>query len=250
MVSVLDDYKDRYESVAFERSDSGVLIVRLHTGGGPLVWGTIPHRELPEAFADVAADRENRVVVLTGTGERFCADRDNSLSVLRSSPEGWDRIYWEGKRLLGNLMDISVPVVAAVNGPAHHHAELPLLSDVVIAADTATFQDHGHFPSGVVPGDGVQVVWQKLLGMNRGRYFLMTGQVLSAKDALDLGIVGEVVPPPDVLPRALALAESFAERTTLTLHYTRVAMTGHIKRALTEELGHGLSLEGMALQAL
>ena len=248
-MSALKDYTERYESVTFERSDNGVLTMRLHTADGPLVWGTTPHRELPEAFADVAADRETRVVLLTGTGDRFCADRDDTLSALRSSPEGWDRIYWEGKRLLSNLLDIEVPVVAAVNGPALYHAELALLSDVVLAADTTSFQDRPHFPSGVVPGDGVQVVWQKLLGTNRGRYFLMTGQELSAKDALDLGLVGEVLPGDQVLGRARQLADSFAERSTLTLRYTRVAMVGHIKRALAEELGYGLALEGLALQA-
>lgn len=245
----LQDYGERYDCISFSRADNGVLTMTLHTEGSSLVWGTTPHRELPEAFADVAADRDNRVVLLTGAGDRFCADRDDTLSALRSSADGWDRIYWEGKRLLSNLLAIEVPVVAAVNGPAHYHAELALLSDVVIAADTTTFQDRPHFASGVVPGDGVQVVWQKLLGMNRGRYFLMTGQVLSAREALDLGVVNEILPPQDVLGRARALADSFAERATLTLRYTRVVMTGHIKRALTDELGYGLSLEGLALQA-
>lgn len=247
-MSVLRDYSDRYESVSFTRADNGVLTMTLHTRGGPLVWGVTPHRELPEAFADVAADRENRVVVLTGTGERFCADRDDTLGALRASAAGWDRIYWEGKRLLSNLLDIEVPIVAAVNGPALYHAELALLSDVVIAADTTIFQDRPHFASGVVPGDGVHVVWQKLLGMNRGRYFLLTGQELSAKDALDLGVVNEIMPAAEVLDRARQLADGFAQQTTMTLRYTRVAMTEHIKRAVAEGLGYGLALEGLALQ--
>lgn len=52
---------------------------------------------------------------------------------------------------------------------------------LVIASDTATFQDAPHFPNGIVPGDGVHIVWPLLLGPNRGRYFLLTGQRLSAQ---------------------------------------------------------------------
>jgi enoyl-CoA hydratase/carnithine racemase len=58
-----------------------------------------------------------------------------------------------------NLLDIEVPVIAAVNGPALIHAEIPVLSDIVICSEKAEFQDAPHFANGVVPGDGVHVVW-------------------------------------------------------------------------------------------
>ena len=78
-----------------------------------------------------------------------------------------------------NLLNIEVPVISAINGPAWRHGEIPLLSDIVLAADTAAFQDSAHFPNGLVPGDGMHIVMPLLLGMNRGRYFLLTGQTLS-----------------------------------------------------------------------
>ena len=86
-----------------------------------------------------------------------------------------------------NLLEIEVPVIGAVNGPATIHAEIPVMSDIVLASQTATFQDAPHFPRGVVPGDGVHVVWPLLLGQNRGRYFLLTGQTLSAHRGNGLG---------------------------------------------------------------
>ena len=61
-----------------------------------------------------------------------------------------------------------------------------LLCDIVLASDDAVFQDAPHYPEGLVPGDGVHVLWPLLLGMNRGRYFLLTGEKLSAKQALCL----------------------------------------------------------------
>src|ERR1700752_1174112 len=106
-----------------------------------------------------------------------------------------------------NLLDIEVPVIAAVNGPALIHAEIAVLSDIVIASDNAEFQDAPHFPNGLVPGDGVHIVWPLVLGVNRGRYFLLTGQKLSAREAQTLGVVSEVVPRERLLNRAREIAE-------------------------------------------
>jgi enoyl-CoA hydratase/carnithine racemase len=109
------------------------------------------------------------------------------------------------------LLEIEVPVISAVNGPAWRHSEIPLLCDIVLAADTAQFQDSAHFPSDVVPGDGMHIVYPLLLGMNRGRYFLLTGQTLNAQKALELGLVAEVHPPDKLLGRAhRSLAPSHA----------------------------------------
>ncbi len=245
-MATFDDYREKYKSVRMTRDD-GVLEVVLSTDGGSLVWGALPHRELPDAFADIASDRENRVVILTGAGDAFCAARDDSLSKTRDSPSGWDVIYWEGKRLLECLLAIEVPVIAAVNGPARYHAELAVLSDIVLASSTALFQDKPHFPSGVVPGDGVQFVWQQLLGLNRGRYFLLTGQEIDAFAAKNLGVVSEVLSPDELLPRARALAREFCTKSDLTLRYTRVALVQHLRRTVLQDLGYGLALEGLAL---
>ncbi len=88
-------------------------------------------------------------------------------------------------------MDIDVPIIAAVNGPAIVHAEIAVLSDIVLAAESATFADAAHFPHGTVSGDGAHLVWPLLLGPNRGRYFLYTGQRLDASTALELGVVSD-----------------------------------------------------------
>lgn len=241
-----DEYSSAYETVRMTRQD-GILEVELHSQGGSLVWGALPYRELPDAFAAIAADRDNRIVILTGAGSEFCAARDESLSKTRDSPLGFDVIYWEGKKLLEALLSIEVPVIAAVNGPARYHAELAVLSDIVLASSTAVFQDKPHFPSGVVPGDGVQFVWQNLLGVNRGRYFLLTGQELDADEALRLGVVSEVLAPEALMPRARELAGQMAGKSELTLRYTRVAMVQHLRRQVLLDLGYGLALEGLAL---
>lgn len=245
-MTAFENYSTAYDSVRMSRQD-GILEVELNTRGGSLIWGALPHRELPEAFAAIAGDRENRVVILTGAGAEFCAARDDSLSKTRDSPLGFDVIYWEGKKLLDALLSIEVPVIAAVNGPARYHAELAVLSDIVLASDTALFQDKPHFPSGVVPGDGVQFVWQNLLGTNRGRYFLLTGQEIDAEEALRLGVVSEVLAPDALMSRAREIARQLATKSDLTLRYTRVALVQHLRRQVLLDLGYGLALEGLAL---
>ena len=81
------------------------------------------------------------------------------------------------------MLDIEVPMIAAVNGPVTVHSELAVLCDVVLARTDTYFQDAPHFPGGLVPGDSMQVVWPMLLGPNRGRYFLLTGQEIHAEEA-------------------------------------------------------------------
>tara|TARA_B100001750_G_scaffold121982_1_gene96784 strand:- start:493 stop:765 length:273 start_codon:yes stop_codon:yes gene_type:complete len=81
--------------------------------------------------------------------------------------------------------------------------------------------------------------------MNRGRYFLLTGQRIDAKEAKNLGLVNEVMPTSDLLPRAWELAEQMAQQSDLVLRYSRVAMTLMIKRQIHDLLGYGLALEGL-----
>lgn len=238
----LEDYAKKYSGMTMKRRN-GILEWTLETKGG---WNHNLESNFCFACADIGADPETKVVILTGAGDNFFSDVDYSSFDDLRSPRGWDKIHWAGRRLLLNFLDIDVPIIAAVNGPAFVHAEIAVLCDIVLASETAAFRDAGHFKAGVVPGDGVHVVWPMVLGMNRGRYFLLTGQELSAQEALDLGVVNEVLPPAELMGRAWELAEDLAEKPPLTLRYSRILMTQEIKRRMGNDLGYGLALEGLA----
>jgi 6-oxocamphor hydrolase len=245
----LSEYASKYQHVRLERQD-GILVVTVHDGqGGSLVWTSQAHDELAYCFNDIACDRENQVVVLTGAGDSFCGAIDFSSFSLGTAAD-WSHIIFEGQRLISNLMMIEVPVISAINGPVLVHPEIPLLSDITIAADHTVFQDSPHFPSGIVPGDGAHIVWTHILGPQRGRYFLLTDQKLEAKQALDWGVVNEVVARDEVLPRALSLAQTIAAKPELARRYARVVLTREIKRLIHDQLSLGITHEALAALSL
>jgi len=249
-VTQLSDYQDRYHCIRFARADNGVLEITMHTRGGPARWGTSLkslHAELPNAFLDVARDPENKVVILTGTGDEFLTAMDPEEMFHEGSLAGmWPRIYDEGSGLLNNLLAIPVPVMGAVNGPAHIHAELLVLSDIVLAAEHAEFADLAHVPGGAVPGDGVHVIWPLLLGPNRGRYFLLTGEKIDAAEAQRLGVVGEVLPAAELMPRARALGAQLAQLPAAVLRHTRQVLVHELRRQMLNGLASGLAHEALA----
>jgi len=239
-----ESYRDKYENVRMKRED-GILEVALHTRGGPLVFNGHVHEALVDAFRDIGDDRDNHVVILTGTGEEFCA-RISPEGFDFFTPTGYDKILREGTKLLENILDIQTPMIAAINGPVTVHSEYALLCDIVLAAEEAFFQDAAHPAFGIVPGDGLHVVWPEVIGEIRGRYFLLSGQKLSATEAKDYGAVNEVLALEALLPRAWELARHLKKQNPLTLRYTRIALSTRFRRRLQESLSYGLALEGIS----
>jgi enoyl-CoA hydratase/carnithine racemase len=160
--------------------------------------------------------------------------------------EQFDGIRRVGAALIHNLLNIDVPVIAAINGPAYRHPELPLVCDIVLASDDTVIQDPAHFQGGLVPGDGVHVVFPTLMGLTRGRYFLLTGQILDAREAQSLGLINEVLPRDRLMERARALAELLLKQSPLVRRYTRQLLTQELKSKMTAYLGYGLALESLA----
>jgi enoyl-CoA hydratase/carnithine racemase len=240
-----DTYRDRFPNAHLTRSKSGVLEVALHTDGGTVVFNGHTHEQFVDLFHAVGSDPENRVVILTGSGDAFM----ESITLDGFdffTPQGYDKIYREGKKLLMNILDIEVPMIAAVNGPVRLHSEYLLLCDIVLATPSTVFQDKPHFEFGIVSGDGVHLLWQEAIGTIRGRYFIFTRQELDAETAKAWGAVNEIVPADRLLARAREVAEGLAALPPLATSYTRIAMTQKLRRVIDEGVGYGLALEGIS----
>lgn len=245
------DYSNRYRNIRFERRE-GVLQVTLHSDGGPLKWGAdvgSVHSQLRQAFRDIGDDTANKAVILTGSGDSFCAERNLAEYSEQYSPEYWYRLTRESRETLMNLLDIDVPVISAVNGPALVHSEIAVLADIVLAADTATFRDT-HMNIGVVPGDGCHFVWNMLLGDSRGHYFLLTEEVMTAQTARLFGVVHEILPAAGLLPRAWEIATRLASKPMQSLRYARMLFTQRLKERLLRELNYGMAVEGLSVSAM
>ena len=238
-------YKDKYKHISFLRED-GILQMTLHTEGGPIVWTIETKVELTNALGDVSRDLANKAVIITGTGESFIELDDLPYKSGNVPPTKWDRVITDGRQIIMNHLDIEAPVIAALNGPAHIHAEIALMSDIVLATDNASIQDKLHFDIGMVPGDGVHVIFPLLLGLNRGRYFLWTAEKISAQQAQELGLISEILSRERLLPRAWELARHILKRPPLTVRYTRILLAESLRKAMTDHLRLGIAYEGLA----
>ncbi len=240
----------------FERTDDGILLVRykqydtsvrdqdgfsppIPEGYGP----TLPYAE--EVWSTIGRDPENKVVILTGHNGVFVNSNDS-----RHRQGHWDARLWSTNlhrvpRSLLAFLDIPTITVGAANGPATVHAEYLLLCDQVVAAESATFQDMPHFGRNAVPGDGVNIVWPLLLGWNRGRDFLLSSRTLSAHEAFELGLVKEVVPDDQVLPRCFELAREVLRQDEMTLRMTALVLRQQLKMQVAQYLPHSLAVEGL-----
>src|SRR6201998_1269084 len=108
-----------------------------------------------------------RVCILTGSINAFM-ESISPEGFDFFTPRGYDKIYREGRKVLMNILDIEVPLIAAVNGPVRLHSEYILLCDIVLATPSTVFKEKPHFESGIVPGDGVHLLWQEAIGPIRG----------------------------------------------------------------------------------
>jgi enoyl-CoA hydratase/carnithine racemase len=244
-MSNFDAYRGSFPNARLTRSKTGVLEVVLHTDGGTLIFNGHTHEQFVDLFHAIGSDADNRVVILTGSGNAFM----ESITLDGFdffSPQGYDKIYREGRKVLMNILDIEVPLIAAVNGPVRLHSEYILLADIVLAAPSTVFQDKPHFEFGIVSGDGVHLLWQEAIGTIRGRYFIMTRQELDAQTAKEWGAVNEIVPADKLLSRAREIAEGLAKLPPLTTKYTRIAMTQKLRRLVDEGVTLGLALEGIS----
>jgi enoyl-CoA hydratase/carnithine racemase len=254
--SRLEEYAPKYDFFAALRRENGVLELRLHTNGGSLKWGLEAHSGLIALMQDINADPDNECVILTGTGESFLAELneqswvDQGFTTGFGEHQAYDIMYHGQTREPLALLDIKVPVISAINGPMVLHAELGLLNDIVLCSDNTYFYE-GHWDGlGIVPGDGVHTLFRELLGPNRGRYFLLMGQKIFASEALQLGLVGEVVSRDKLLDRAWEIAEKiFMSKHRVQRRLARSLLIQPWRELFVKELPFGMSHQALACYA-
>ena len=248
-MNAFDGYQNRYPNFNLTRTPNGILTVKMNSGGGALVLSGQSRDDFPRVFHDIATDPGNEVVILTGSGGTWIKDADTASFGNVRDPLVFKNTHTALRRTLYNLLDIEVPVICAIDGAALINSHFALINDIVLAGETAQFQDRPHIINGLVPADGVQIVYEYLMGPKRARYFLWTGQTLTAREALNLGLVDEVLPSARLLARANELAAKLLETPSLTRRYTRLLLTKKLKQLINENVPYDMALEGASITA-
>jgi enoyl-CoA hydratase len=238
-----------FRTLRLERVDA-VLRVTIDHPRSPLnaVDGDL-HHDLVALFAGLRRESEARAVVLTGRGKVFSAGGDFAWFPTLREPGRLEALRRDAKQLVWDLLDVELPIVAAVNGHAMGlGASIALLCDVVFMADTATIGDP-HVRVGIVAGDGGVAIWPLALGPARAKEYLLTGDPLSAVEAERIGLVNHVVPAADLDAQAMAFAARLAAGAPLAVRYTKLAVNKLVKDALNVAFDTSTALELVTFQS-
>lgn len=238
--------QQNYETIQVEK-DNGVAILRLNRPERLNAVNGAMHSELMSLFLDVQADREVRAAVLTGAGRAFCAGGDFGGGSDMRSKSGLTMMQ-EARRIVDNLLDCEKPIVSAVNGAAAGlGATIALLCDVVVAARNARIGDP-HAKMGITAGDGGAVIWPLLIGVNRAKYMLMSGDLITADEAFAMGLVNKVVDEGEAFTEALAVARKLAAGAPYAVQTSKTAVNKYIKAVSNLVLPYSLAVEEVSMR--
>jgi enoyl-CoA hydratase len=238
--------QDRYKTILIDKRSSGVAVATLNRPDKLNAVDSAMHYELTQLPRDADADAEVKVLLITGAGRAFCAGGDFGGG-LQVSGEGAQNMFREAREIVDNLLDCTKPVITAVNGYAMGlGATVSLLADIVVAARSAVFADT-HVRMGIGAGDGGQVIWPLLMGVNRAKYYLMTGDRLPAEEAERIGLVNFVVDDDQVVKRAEEIAERLASGPGQAISASKVPINKYIKMVSNLVLPISLQLESATM---
>jgi len=238
-----------YQALRMERIDD-VLRIRIdHPESEINAVDALLHGELARVFRELKREDEARAVVLTGSGRAFSAGGSFDWFPTLDDLAALEHLRRDAKQMIWDLLDVEVPIVAAVNGPAVGlGASLALLCDTLLMADTASLADP-HVRVGIVAGDGGTAIWPLLLGPVRAKHHLLTGDPVSAEQAERMGLANEVVPADELEERALALAKRLARGAPLAIRYTKQSVNKLVKDALNTAFDTATALEIVTFQS-
>ena len=220
-------------------------MLRFHTDGGPVVFTGQTHQDFPAALEQLSLDRDNKALVITGTGDSFMDEIDGPSLGEIFKPAAWEKTRTEGAKVLQRLLELPMPVVGVANGPATVHSEYLLLSDIHIASERATYGDSPHPEFGITAGDGLHVVWEEIAGTARAKWLLWTGEQIDARTALEWGVVSEVVPHERAVERGIQIARGLAAKPALYRTLQRQTLNLNLRRRITQDVPFGMALEGL-----
>jgi enoyl-CoA hydratase/carnithine racemase len=243
-----EEYSERLKHCFLMKRERGILEARLHTEGDSMQWGASAHQGLHYFFDWAGRDPENEIIILGGTGKNFVKSMGRFRNgkyfppvEFSSAPDvAWrmyEYQYYDGTNdIEGQVFDVEVPTIGVWNGAAYH-TDLVLFSDITLCTEDA-WTTEMHFRVNMVPGDGIQIAWRELMGRKRFAYAELTGEIITARKALELGMVNEICADTEsCYKRAWEIADLIMHTGT---RVTRRITTQQLRKAWKEDIANEL----------
>jgi enoyl-CoA hydratase len=238
-----------FSTIAIERRDR-LLVLTLNRPEAMNAVNLELHDQLPEALTFAAGDTGSDVVLLTGAGRAFSAGGDIAhMEHNAANPHLFDHEARQAKRIVNALLDIEKPVVCRMNGHAVGlGATIALLCDIIVAADTGKIGDP-HVGIGLVAGDGGAVVWAQRIGIARAKEYLLTGELLTAQKAAEIGLINHCVAADQLDATVDALCRRLLEGAPNALRGTKLLTNMELKRIANSVMEAGIAYESLSVRS-
>ena len=203
----LDEYKEWFKDFADLYREDGILQVTWKTLNGPMHHSGMSHRAMSLLTRTISMDLKNEIIIYTHIGDNWMIESDaNGWETYSELPrQRFEHQYFDDTNLIKNMVfDLQVPTIGAMPGPGFHW-DSAMLCDVTICTEDTKIEVP-HAQGGLVPGDGMGLMFQHYLGTKRGNYYMMTSRQITARQMLDFGIVSEIVPKGKTVERAWEIA--------------------------------------------
>ncbi|MET0387379.1 MAG: enoyl-CoA hydratase-related protein [Polyangiales bacterium] len=238
-----------FETIALTRTDR-LLTITLNRPDALNGVNEQMHRDLIDVLAFVTDDAASDVVMLTGAGRAFSAGGDFAYMAENAKhPERFDSDVRRAKRIVFALLDLEKPVVCKLNGHAVGlGATIALLCDVIFAAENAKIGDP-HVSIGLVAGDGGAVVWPLRVGFARAKEYLLTGDLIPAPKAEQIGLINHCVPAAELDATADAFCQRLLAGSSNAIRWTKVAVNLELKRIAHAVMDAGIAYEAVTVRS-
>jgi enoyl-CoA hydratase len=203
--------------------------------------------ELTQFFVDGAMDKDFDIVILTGAGRAFSAGGDVE-NWMTKNVEDPGRVNTDlSKRVVFSILDFPKPLIAKVNGHAIGlGATVALFCDVIFASNEAKIADP-HVKMGLSAGDGGAVIWPQLIGYARAREYLMTGELIPAPKAAELGLINYSLPPGELDAAVEAFAQKLSKGALRAISATKQTINLGLKQVATAVMDASIAYEKLTV---
>jgi len=230
-----------YENIIFEKEEN-IAIITFNRPEAMNALNNKTRAEFAQAIAEVTADDEIKVLILTGNGKAFVAGSDIK-EFNKTTPFMAHNI-----QRLGEMVEkLPKPTIAAVNGFClGGGCEIAMGCDIIIASEKAKF-GQTEINIGIIPGGGGTQRLQRLIGVCRAKELIFTGDIITAAEADRIGLVNRVVPMDELMPKAKELAKKIALKSAAALKLAKQAVNYGMQAPLESGLKYEYEMYALAL---